>query len=804
MFRNYLLIAWRNLLRYRTFTAINISGLAIGLATFLAILLYVTDELSYDRFHEKSDRIVRVVFEGTTDGGTINDAHVMPPVAPTLKATFPEVQEATRFRPGGNIRLVRDGQTLQDQSLAYVDSNFFRVFTLPFVSGDPATALLRPHSIVLSQKVAKDWFGATDPVGKTVLFKGWDTPMQVTGVLKDIPEHSHFQSDVLGSMADIADARSGSWMTSEYFTYLVLPEGYNYKKLEAKLPQVVAKHLGPQLEQAFHMSYAEFQKKGNRLGLYLQPLTDIHLHSHYGYDLSPAGDIRYVYIFSAIAVFMLLIACINFMNLSTASAARRAREVGIRKVLGSDRKELVRQFLFESLLLTGIALVLAALLVDLGLPLFRELSGKNLKFPLFTSPGSLAWLLGAGLLAGLLAGGYPALYLSSFQPVTVLKGRFSGKRGGLRSGLVVFQFFISGTLMICTLVVYRQLTFIQDKKLGYDREQVVVLPDTWALGNKENSYLNALRQDSRIVSVSRSGFLPAGPSGNNNFFLSPDQNPSQLVKTLRYEVDPAYIPTLGLQLAAGRNFSDAYRTDSSAVIVNETAARTFGWKGSALGHTVTNYPNNGERITLRVVGVVRDFHFRSLHEAISPLVMVLSRNSGPFILKLRAGDPTGVIERARAEWKALGIDQPFTYSFLNDRFTATYHAEQQTGLILAIFAGMTIFVASLGLFGLAAFTAQQRTKEIGVRKVLGASVTGIVGLLSRDFLRLVGIGFLVAVPLAWYVMSRWLEGFAYRTQVDVWVVASAGLLSLVIALATVGYESVRAALANPAKSLKSE
>lgn len=804
MFRNYLLIAWRNLLRYRTFTAINISGLAIGLATFLAILLYVTDELSFDRFHEKSDRIVRVVFEGTTDGGKINDAHVMPPVAQTLKATFPEVEDATRLRPGGEVRLVKNGQTLQNQRLAYVDSNFFRVFTLPLVSGDASTALNQPHSLVISQKVATLWFGTADPVGQTVLFKDWTTPMQITGVLKDIPEHSHFQSDLFGSMADIADARSGSWMTSEYFTYLVLPKAYNYRQLEAKLPAVVEKHLGPQLEQAFRMSYADFRKKGNKLGLYLQPLTDIHLHSHFSYDLTPSGDIRYVYIFGAIAAFMLLIACINFMNLSTASAARRAREVGIRKVLGSDRKELVRQFLFESLLLTGIALVLAALLVDLGLPLFQKLSGKNLRFPLFSSPVNLLWMGVAGLVTGLLAGGYPALYLSSFQPVAVLKGRFSGKRGGLRSGLVVFQFFVSGVLMISTLVVYRQLTFIQEKKLGYDREQVVILPDTWALGNKENSFLNKLRQDSRIVSISRSGFLPAGPSNNNNFFLSPDRNPTQLVKTLRYEVDPAYIPTLGLEMTAGRNFSEAFRTDSASVILNETAARTFGWKGSALGHTVVNYPNQGSQITLRVVGIVKDFHFRSLHEPIAPLVMVLARNSGPFILKLQAGDPTAVIERLRTEWNAMGVDQPFTYSFLNDRFTATYHAEQQTGIILAIFAGLTIFVASLGLFGLAAFTAQQRTKEIGVRKVLGASVTGIVGLLSRDFLRLVGIGFLVAVPLAWYAMNQWLEGFAYRMHLDVWIFLSAGALSVLVALVTVGYESLRAALANPAQSLKSE
>ncbi|MCX6214287.1 ABC transporter permease [Spirosoma sp.] len=812
MLTNYIKIAWRNLVRNKAFSAINIVGLAIGLATCLLISLFVLDELSYDRFNEKADRIVRVVFRGSSAGGKMNEAHVMPPTAQTLKADYPEVLDATRLRMAGAPVISVNNRTFRDAATVFVDSNFFQVFTLPLRQGDARTALTRPNTAVITQTLARNYFGNQNPIGKIITMKSWKATYQVTGVIDQIPTNSHFHADLLLSMASLPEAKGDSWMTSEFFTYLVLPEGYDYKQLQAKLPQVVEKYMGPQLQKAMGMTLSQFRQKGNDIGLYLQPLTDIHLHSDFAYDLTPSGNIQYVYISGAIALFTLLIACINFMNLSTAGASKRAKEVGIRKVLGSVKQALTTQFLVESLLLTAVALLLAIGLVYLALPAFNELAEKNLTLNFMASPWLVPGLLLFGLAVGLLAGSYPAFFLSSFKPISVLKGtRFTGGRNSisLRSGLVVVQFFISITLIVSTTVVYRQLGYIQNKKLGYDKEQVLVLPETWLLGKNEEAFRNQLMQDSRVVNVSTSGYLPAGPGNNNNFFVYPESNRNgdpvpQIVKTLRYDVDYNYIPTLGIQLAAGRNFSKTYGTDSTGIILNETAARTLGWAKNALGRSLSRANQNGKVMTYRVIGVVKDFHFKSLHEPITPLVMVLGSSSGTVIAKIKTKDISGLLASLKTQWNQFTTDAPFNYAFLDERFNATYRAEQKTGLILGIFAGLTIFVACLGLFGLATFTAEQRTKEIGVRKVLGASVVGIVSLLSKDFLKLVGIALLLAVPVSWWVMTKWLQDFAYKIDIDWWVFALAGVLAVFITLLTVSYQSVKAALINPVKSLKSE
>ena len=806
MLQNYIKIAWRNLVRNRAFSAINIVGLALGLATCLLISLFILDELSYDRFNQKADRIVRVIFRGTMQGGKMNEAHVMPPVAQTLKTDYPDVLEATRLRTGGAPLFTIGNKTFRDASMVFADSNFFQVFTLPLLQGDAKTALTRPNTAVITQEMARKYFGNEDAIGKLLTIKGSSTTYQITGVIDRVPVNSHFHFDIFASMASLPDAKAPSWLTSEFFTYLVLPEGYDYKQLEAKLPQVVEKYMGPQFQQSMGMSLAQFRKKGNDIGLYLQPLTDIHLRSSFAYDLGTNGDIQYIYIFGAIALFMLLIACINFMNLSTAGASKRAKEVGIRKVLGSVKMALTNQFLVESFLLTAIALLLAIGIVYLALPFFNDLAGKQLTLNFIANVWLLPALLLFGLLVGILAGSYPAFFLSSFKPISVLKGRFTSSKNsiGLRSGLVVFQFFISITLMVGTTVVYRQLSYIQNKKLGYDKDQVLVLPETWLLGQKEDVFRNQIMQDNRVISASTSGYLPAGPSNNNNFMVYPETNSTQLVKTIRYDVDYNYISVLGIQLATGRNFSKAYGTDSSGVILNETAAKTFGWGEKAVGHTITNTNNEGNKGTYRVIGVVKDFHFRSLHERISPLIMMLGHNSGTVIVKVKTKDISGLLASLKTQWNQLAADAPFTYSFMDDRFNDTYKSEQKIGLILGIFAGLTIFVACLGLFGLATFTAEQRTKEIGVRKVLGASVGSIVGLLSKDFLKLVAIAIVLASPVAWYTMNRWLQDFAYKIDITWWMFALAGLLSVSIALLTVSFQSIKAALMNPVKSLRSE
>jgi len=554
------------------------------------------------------------------------------------------------------------------------------------------------------------------------------------------------------------------------------------------------------------ISMAQFRQKGNDIGLYLQPLTDIHLHSDFTNDLEPEGDIRYVYIFSAIALFMLLIACINFMNLSTASASKRAREIGIRKVLGSLKMELVRQFLIESILLTAIALVLAIVFVNLALPFFNDFSGKDLSLQFTSNPWILPGLLLMVIITGIFAGSYPAFFLSSFKPVTVLKGKFSsGKKTlGLRSGLVVFQFFISIVLIAGTTIVYRQLTYIQNVKLGYDKNQVIVLPETWLLGKNQDAFYNEILQDPRVVNVSISGYLPAGDSYGNNFFIYPGNNQAQLVKTLRYDVDYNYLATLGMKMVYGRNFSKDFGTDSSGIIINETAAKALGLGQNALDKIVSSRDNNGSQKSYHVIGVVKDFHFKSMHELISPLVMLLGHGAGTMIVKVNTKDIAGLLATMKKNWASLSAEGPMSYSFLDERVKKTYEAEQKMSLILGIFAGLTILVACLGLFGLVTFTAERRTKEIGIRKVLGAGVPGIVQLLSKDFLKLVFVSIVLATPVAWWAMNKWLQDFAYRITISWWMFAIAGAVAILIALFTVSFKAIKAAMANPVDSLRSE
>lgn len=807
MIRNYFKIAFRSLWRNKGFSVINILGLAIGIATCLIIMLFVNNELSYDRFNKKADRMVRVYFEGDFQGEKMKESTVMPPVAQTMKADFPEVEEATRIRDYGIPKLVYGNKLFNEDALAFVDSNFFQVFTLPLLQGDAHTALVEPNTVVITKAVALKYFGNEDAMGKIISFKdGRNPPLKVTGVIEKVPVNSHFHFDLFASMASYSDSRNPTWMYSDFYTYLVLPEGYDYKKLEAKLPNLVEKYIAPQMLKAMGITLAEFRKKGSVLTFHLQPLTDIHLHSDFASDLSRPGDIRYVYIFSAIALFMLLIACINFMNLSTAAASKRAREVGIRKVLGSGKSELIQQFLLETIVITAIALVLALVLIYLALPVFNNLATQNLTLSFSENPLLIPVLLLLVLVVGFLAGSYPAFYLSSFKPVEVLKSKLkSGRKSiGLRSGLVVFQFFISILLIVCTLVVYNQLFYIQHKKLGYDKEKVLILQDTWMLGKNVEAFRQLVKNDPRVVSVSSSGYVPAGRSNNNNFFVSPGENYTQIIKTLRYDVDENYISTLGIQLLEGRNFSQQFGTDSNSVILNEAAANEFGWRQGAVGKTISR-TNEGRKEIYSVIGVIKDFHFRSLHERISPLVMAYSPDQGNLIVKLRSNtDIPELTALLKKRWTEAGSDEPLSYSFLDERYNNTYKAEQKMGLILGIFAGLTIFVACLGLFGLAKFTAAQRTKEIGIRKVLGASVAQVTGMLSKEFLVLVLVSCILAFPVAWWAMNKWLQDFAYRAAISWWIFALAGIVIVLIAEFTVSFQAIKAALANPVKSLRTE
>ncbi|HTE28528.1 ABC transporter permease [Flavitalea sp.] len=805
MIESYFKIAIRSLWRNKAFSAINIFGLATGLATCIVIMLFVKHELSYDTYSKKADRTVRVIFRGKVQGQQMREANVFPPVAKTMLKDYPEVEEATRLSVGGAPTVVIGNKTFNERNIAMTDPNFFTLFTIPLLLGDAKTALSEPNSLVITREMSNKYFGTENPIGKILTFKNFGKDYKVTGLIDKIPDASHFHFDMFASLTEVPDASSNSWMTSNYYTYLVLKPGYDYHRLQEKLPLAVDKYMGPQLTQALGVSLKEFRAAGNDIGIFLQPLREIHLHSDTTNDLEPAGNISYVYIFSAIALFMLVIACINFMNLSTASAGKRAREVGIRKVMGSLKSQLIWQFLIESLVITTIAVMISLVFVEFALPVFNKLSGKELQLSLAMSSWFLPALCVTGMITAFVAGTYPAFVLSSFNPVKVLKGKFQASKGNvsLRSGLVVFQFAISIVLMVSTAVVYSQLAYIQNKKLGYNKEQVVLIPGAQDLGEKQDYLKDILRSDPRVASFTSSGYLPAGPSYGNNFFVF-EKNSADQIKTLRYDVDENYISTLGMEIKEGRNFAGDFGTDSSAIIVNESAAKALGWNENAIGKTLTHPDNSGSVRNYHVVGVVKDFHFKSLHEKISPLVMTYSKNSGQLIVRVKTEDIAGVIKQIESGWKSLKMDRPFDYSFLDEQFYNTYKAEQNTGQILGIFAGLTIFVACLGLFGLATFTIRQRNKEIGIRKVLGASVSGIVVLLSKDFLKLIVIAFLIAAPVGWLLMNRWLQNFEYRIGVAWWIFGIAGLSAIIITLVTVGFRGLKAALMNPSVVLRNE
>ena len=769
-------------------------------------MLYVQDELSFDRFNKNADQIVRVVFKADINGGKIFEANVMPPVAGAMKNDYPEVQDATRLQSESNLKVTIGNKSFKDQEMAFVDPNFFSIFTLPLIEGDAKTALLQPNSMVISKSLAKKYFGSEDPIGKTLFFnEEKNISYKVTGLIDKVPANSHFQFDLFVSMLSLDDARSNTWMGSNFFTYLLLKKGADYKTLEAKLPGMVQKYMGPQIQQAMGISLSQFITNGNHLGFALQPLTSIHLQSHSNFELSTPGNSTYVYVLGIIALFMLLIACINFINLSTASGTKRAKEVGVRKVIGGGKSSLIKQFLIESSLLVGIALVISCVLIQIFLPEFNHISGKNLHFDFNLK--MISALIGLSVIVSILAGLYPAFFLSSFKPIDVLKGKMTGnnKSFGLRSGLVVFQFAISVVLIIGTIVVWQQMKYIQDKNLGYNKEQLLTIPNSSALGKNEQVFKQEMLNDPRIVNATVSAYKPAGPSDNNNAMVYPEGHDNEMMRTLEYNVDENYIPTFEMKIVAGRNFSTKFTTDSTAMIINESAAKAFGWNDkTAIGKKIVRGNNAGEKnVPFNVIGVVKDFNFKSLHEAITPLLMRLNPNSG-LIFKVKTVDIHGLLSTMKTEWDQFNTGETFTYNFMDDLYNKTYAAEQKTGTILNIFAALTILVACLGLFGLAIYTAEQRTKEIGIRKVLGASVSQVTKMLSKDFLKLVLVACIIAFPISWWAMNKWLQSFAYRIDISWWVFLLAGFVTILIAVITVSSQAIKAAIANPIKSLRAE
>jgi putative ABC transport system permease protein len=808
VFTNYLKTAFRSLLKNKGFTTLNVLGLTLGVATCLLIVFYVLDELSYDRYNVKGDRIYRIN-NLVKFGGNENVYAASPaPTALALKNDFPEIEQVVRFQNAGRIRVKKGSQYIQEDRGVFTDSSLFTVFTLPMIEGDPVNALRDPHSVVITEQTAKKYFNRTNVVGQVLLIDE-NIAYTITGVIRDLPAQSHFQFDFFLSVSTLPSSREDAWLTNNFNTYVLLKTGADPARLEAKLPGFIRKYMGPQLQDVLHVTFDAFEQRGNYYRFSLFPLTRIHLESNSADDLAPNGNIEYVYIFSAIALFILLIACINFMNLSTARSANRAREVGVRKVLGSPRKYLIAQFLTESVMVTMAGAILAVVAAWALLPLFNILSGKELTVSAHLFGRLLPVLLVFALIIGCLAGSYPAFFLSAFQPIDVLKGKLaSGFKGGrLRSFLVVFQFAISLFLITSTLVVYQQIKYIQSRDLGYSRDHVLVVHNTETLGSQASSFKQEIKQLSGVDNATLTSALPTADFGNaTSFFEDRALDQKRAVHSQRWSVDEDYLGTLGIKLKSGRNFSRQMPTDSTAVIINEAAAKLLSY-ANPLNQPVYAPGDNFLKkiITYHIIGVIKDFNFRSLRQNTTPLALILDNDRGALSIRLRAGaNIPALLEQVRDKWKELSPNQEFAYSFMEEDFDGLYRAEQRMGKIFISFSSLAILIACLGLFGLVAYAAEQRTREIGIRKVLGAGVSSIVRMLSKDFIRLVLLAILIASPLAWLAMHKWLQGFAYRIEISWWVFIVAGVIALLIALLTVCFQTLKAAMANPVNSLKTE
>ncbi len=807
MLRNYLKTALRNLWKSKGFSAINIIGLAIGLSTCLLILIYVMDELGYDRYNANADRIYRVDSEIKFGGNHFIGATAPAPAGPAMLRDYPEVEKETRFRSYGGITVKKGNQNIREDAVIHADSTLFDVFTLPVLAGNPHTALMQPRTVVITEKIAKKYFNETQVVGRNLIIN--DTiPYKVTAVIRDLPAQSHFHFDIYISLAESDEAKNDEWLSNNFNTYVLLRKGADPRKLEAKLHGMIVKYIGPMLQSAVKTSLDDFFKSGSYVGFSLMPLTSIHLHSNKTAELEGNGNIQYVYIFSAIAVFILLIACVNFMNLSTARSANRAKEVGVRKVLGSLRVNLITQFMIESVLISFISMLLALGLAWLLLPVFNDLAAKQMQIGLFSRPWLAPAMLALVLVVGTLAGSYPAFFLSAFQPIAVLKGTVAAgfKRSWLRNSLVVFQFAISIFLIVGTAVIYRQLGYIRNRSLGFNREQVLIVQNTYALGDRIKAYKDDMLKLPGVEGATMTGYLPTSDYRNDNaFFFTPDIDPKKAISMQNWNIDENYLPVLGMQLAAGRNFSKEFPTDSSGVVLNEAAVRLMG-VGDPVGRKLYNLDDlKTKHVTeYHIVGVVKDFNYNSLRQVVTPMGLFLKEERGKIALRIHTTDIKRVVAQVEQSWNKMVPGQQFSYVFMDDEFNSIYKSEQRMGGISLSFSLLAIFIACLGLFGLAAYAAEQRTREIGIRKVLGATVGGIIGLLSKDFLKLVLVSAVITFPLAWWAMSNWLQDFAYRITIGWDVFVLAAVLAVGIALVTVSFQAVRAALANPVKSLRSE
>jgi putative ABC transport system permease protein len=815
MFKNYLKIALRSLFKQKVYSGINILGLSIGIASCLLIVMYVTNEFSYDKFHSKGDRIYKVALERKYPNHSTYYAIIPHSYADAMLRDFPEVEQVVKMSGQINNVVVsyqdsrNDLKQFEENFVMAADSNFFNVFDIKLVKGDPQKALVNLNDIVLTESTAKRYFGNEDAVGKTLRMFNQD--FKVSAVCEDVPENSHFKFDFLSKWDEqfFAGGRETNFITFSAHVYLLLKPGADPKAVESKIPKLVDTYAAAQIEQDLGKSWEDYKKEGNGYRYFLQALTNIHLDpTNIEAKMRPGGNLNYVYFLISIAILILVIACINFMNLATARSAERAREVGVRKTMGSIKGQLVSQFLLESIVLSVIATALAVALMYIALPAFNDLTGKALSFHF--SALSIFALTAIALLVGFLAGSYPAFVLSGFNPVVVMKGKFSNNAKGawLRNGLVVFQFFISIILIVGTLVVSDQMTYMQNKSLGYNKDQILVVERAFALQDKTQTFIDELKTIPG-VETSAGSFSMLGRQGD--FFGAQfiPEGSSEILTTKSMGIDDDFAETIGFQFVEGRGYSKE-TNDSLSIILNESALKLLDIKdpiGKKMSQ-VQRTPQGNVTVQFTIIGVIKDFNFQSLRDPITPLtiqsVESFGGGAGYAYARINTDNLQSVVAQVENKWKTLVPDQPFKYIFLDQNLNAQYENEKRAGQVFAIFSGLAIVIACVGLFGLAAYTASLKTKEIGIRKVLGASVSSVVVLLSKEFTKLILIAFVLATPLAWYVMNNWLQGFAYRIDLGPKVFIIAGLSALLISWLTVSYQSIKAAIMNPVKSLRSE
>ena len=807
MLKNYIKIAFRSLQKNKAYTIINILGLTVGLACCILILLHVQDELSYDEFLEGKENIYRVALERVYPDHTSYYALIPSGFSEAFAEEIPGVEESTRLLGFPNFTNIVEynDKVFEENYVFFADSNFFKIFDFELLQGDKNSVLKNPNTVILTQSTARKYFGNENPIGNTLEIN--DNETTVVGLMQDVPENSHIKFDFLSASTNLGFLQQPNYLGFSSYTYIKLKSGINDQEVENKIPDVVEKYASGQIERDLGISFSEYKAAGNGYNYFLQPVTNIHLYSNLQTEIKPNGSIVYVYIFISIAVLILIIACINFVNLATARSAERAREVGVRKVMGSDRGQLIRQFLAESVFISLISLVMAVAVIQIILPAFNVLAGKELFIDLFGSTLIGPALLIFAIIVGLLAGIYPAFYISSMKPVEVMKGKFQSNSKGrwLRNGLVVFQFAISIILISGTLVVSNQMDYIRNKKLGFDKENILVVENFNNLQQPE-TFKQQVKNLAAVRNVGATGTMP----GDNFFGIQFRQPGDQDILTTKgLTVDDYFIETMGIKLLEGESFKEGI-DDSLHIILNESAVRALGIE-NPVGAMLNSTRNiNNEQVTLdfTVIGVAENFNFESLRTDITPLAILSSESAIGFenflTVRISGSSFNETIDQVESMWASMVPDRPFSYTFLDSDLEKMYESEQVSAKIFAIFSILAIIIACVGLFGLAAYTAYQRTKEIGVRKVLGASVPNIVLLLSRDFTRLVGWAFLIAAPVAYLVMENWLQNFAFRIELGLTIFLTSGLIALLVALVTVSFQAISAALRNPVNSLRSE